>query len=73
MSDLQPTDECEGGSVFPAIVYFGQLILKVSNVRLKTVGGSHLNGEEVMVPLLELLTGRVLSKRKLGEISEAVN
>jgi len=52
-------------------VYFGQLILKVANVRLETVGGPHLNGE-VIVVLLELLTGRILGE-KFGEISEVMD
>ena len=72
MSDLYPTDECEGGSIFAAIVYFGQLILKVANVRLETVRESHLNRKKVIVALLELLTGRVLSEKQFGKISEAV-
>jgi len=54
-------------------MYFGQLILKVANVCLETVGGPHFNGEEVIIILLELLTGRVLSEKQLDEISEAVN
>ena len=44
-------------------MYFGQLILKVANIRLETVGGPHLNGKEVMVALLEFLTERVLSEK----------
>ena len=59
--------------MFAAIVYFDELILKVTNVRLKTVRESHLSGEEVMVVLFELLTGRELSEKQLGEISEAVD
>jgi len=49
------------------------MILKVANVRLEIVRGPHLNGEEVMVVLLELLTVRVLGEKQLGEISEAVD
>jgi len=54
-------------------VYFVQLILKVANVRLETIEGPRLNGEEVMVALLELLTGRVLSEKQLDEISKVVD
>jgi len=54
-------------------LYFDQLILKIANVRLETVGGSHLHGEEVMVTLLELLIERVLSEKQLGEISKVVD
>ena len=54
-------------------MYLGQLILKVANIYLETIGGPHLNGEEVMVILLELLTKKVLSEKQLGEISEAVD
>ena len=73
MSDPSPTDEYEGESVFAVIAYFGQLILKVANVRLETVGRPHLNREEVMIALLELLTVRVLSEKQLSEISEVVD
>ena len=31
------------------VVYFGQLTLEVANIRLETAGGSHLDGEEVVV------------------------
>jgi len=54
-------------------VYFDQLILKVANIRLEIVEEPYLNGEEVMVALLELLKGRALSKKQLGESFEAVN
>ena len=53
-------------------MYFGQLILKVANVRLEAVEGPLLDREEVMVVLFELLTGKVLSKEQLGEILEAM-
>jgi len=51
-------------------VYFGQLTLKVSNIRLKTVGGSHLDREKVMIILLELLAGGVLREEQLGMTSK---
>jgi len=54
-------------------MYFSQLILKVTNVRLETIRKPHLNGEEVMIVLLELLMGRVLSEKQLGEIFEVVD
>jgi len=41
--------------ILNAVVYFGWLILKVANVRLETVGRSHLDREKMMVVLLELL------------------
>jgi len=44
-------------------VYFDQLILKIANVRLETVEWPHLNREEMMIALFELLMGRVLSKK----------
>jgi len=46
--------------------------LKVTKVRLKVVEGPHLDREEVIVVLFELLTGGVLSEEPLGEILEAV-
>jgi len=47
--------------------------LEVANIRLETFGGSHLDEEEVVVVLLELLTGRVLREEQLGEILEVVD
>jgi len=47
--------------------------LKVANVRLEAIGGSHLDGEEMMVVLIELLAERVLSEKQLGEIPKAMN
>jgi len=49
------------------------LCLKITNVRLEAVRGSHLDGEEVMVVLLELRAGGVLSEEQLGKILEAVD
>ena len=46
-------------------MYFDQLISKIANVYLETVGGPHLNGEEVMFILLKLLTGRILGEKQL--------
>ena len=46
--------------------------LKLANIRLEVVRGPHLDGEEVMVIMLELLAEGVLSEEKLGEIFEAV-
>ena len=54
-------------------MYFGQLILKVASVRLETIRGPHLNREEVMLALLELLMGRILDEKQLNEIYEAVD
>ena len=70
---MQPADECEIGCVLAAIVNFGQLILKIVDIRLETVGGSHLDGEEVMVILLEFLTGGISSEKQLDEASEVVD
>jgi len=52
--DLQPADECECRDILVVVVYFGQLILEEANVRLEIVEWSHLDGEEVVVFLLEL-------------------
>ena len=59
--------------VFVAVVYFGWLILKVTNVRLEAVRGSHLDGEEMVVVLLKLLTGGVLGEEQPGEILNVVD
>jgi len=49
------------------------MILKVANVCLETVGRSHLDGEEMLVTLLELLVGGVFREEQPGEILEVVN
>jgi len=49
------------------------LIQKVANVCLEAVRGPHLNGEEAMVFLLELLTGKVLSEKQLVEVFKAAD
>jgi len=54
-------------------VCIGQLILKVTNICLEAIGGPHLNGEEVVVVLFELLTEKLLSKKQFGEISKTVD
>ena len=51
-------------------MYFCQPTLEAANVRLETVGGPHLDGEEVVVVLLELLAGRVLREGQLGGSSK---
>jgi len=42
--------------------------LKVANVYLEAIRAPHLDGEEVIVVLLELLIGRVLSEEQFREI-----
>ena len=73
MSDSQPVDECESGNIFNAVVYFDRLTLKEVDVRLETAGESHLDGKEVVIVLLELLTGKVLREEQLGEILEVAD
>ena len=53
-------------------MYLCQLILKVPSVRLEAVEGHHIDREEVMVVLLELLAGEVSSEEQLGETLEVV-
>ena len=60
VSDSQLADECESGDIFAAVMHLGQLTVEVDDVRLETVGGSHLDEKEVMVVLLELLARGVL-------------
>ena len=60
VGDLRPANECESGNIFTAVVHLGQLTLEVADIRLETVRGSHFDGKEVVVVLLELLTRRVL-------------
>ena len=66
VGDSQPADECKRGDIFAAVVHFVQLTLEEADVRLKTVGGSHLDGEKVVVVLNELMAGGVLREIQLG-------
>ena len=45
----------------------------MTNICLETIGGSHLDGEEVVIVLLELLAQGVLREEQLGEILEVVD
>ena len=73
VGDLQHADECENKDILAIVVYFGQLTLKVANVHLETVRGSHHDGEEEVVVLLELLKGGVLQEEQLGEILKVMD
>ena len=54
VSNLPAANEYKCIDILASVVYFGQLILKEANVRLETVRWSNLEGEEVVVGLLEL-------------------
>jgi len=69
----QSADECESTDILTTVVYFWQLTLKVVNVCLKTVRGSYLDGEEVVVVLLELLARGVHREGQLAEILKVVD
>ena len=73
MGDSQPGDECERVDIFATVVLFDQLILEETDTRLETVGGFHLDKNEVVVVVLELPTGGVLGEKQLGEIVEIVD
>ena len=73
VSDPQFVVEYKNGCAFTVVLYFGQLILEVADVCFETVGGPLFDGKEVMIVLLEILTGGVLSEKQPGEISEAVD
>ena len=73
VGDSQPADKCESNDIFVVVVHFGQLILEEANVRLETVGGSHLDEKEVVIVLLELRAKRVLREKQLGKILKVVD
>jgi len=73
VGDSQPADKYESGDIFVAIVHFGQLALEEVDVRLETVVGSHLDGKEVVVVLLECQAGGVLREEQLDEILKVVD
>ena len=50
-----------------------QLILKITNICLEPVRGSHLDGEEMMVVQIKLLAGGLLGEEQSSEILEAAD
>ena len=60
--NLQPTDEHECRDIFTTVGHLGKLVLKVADVRLETVTGSHFDSEEVVVVLLVILAGDILGE-----------
>jgi len=52
--NLQPADECKCRGILTAVGNFGQLALKVANVKLETVALSNFDSEKVVTVLLDL-------------------
>jgi len=72
VSDLQPTDECERRDLFTTIRDFGKLALKEVDVGFEAVSLPHLNREEVMVILLDLLARGVSDKKCFSHLCKVV-
>jgi len=53
VGDLQSTDEHCRCNIFIAVIYQSHLALEITNVMLEALYGLHLDGEEVVVVLLE--------------------
>jgi len=73
VGDLQPANECECRDILTIVMYFGQLILEEANVHLETDGWSHMDGEEVVLLLLELPSEGVLGEEQLGKTLEIMD
>jgi len=63
--NLQPANKRKRRDIFIAVGHLGELVLKIANVRLETVTGSHFDSEEVVV-LFGLSAGGVLGGEHLG-------
>jgi len=50
--DLQSIDECECRYIFTAVGNFGELVLKVADVRVEAAILSYFDGEEVVILLV---------------------
>ena len=72
VSDLQPTDECERRDLFTTIRDFGKLALKEVDVGFEAVFLPHLNGEEVMAILLDILVRGVSGKKCFSHLYKVV-
>ena len=70
MRNLQPADECESRDNFVTVRDLGELALEEADVRLEIVTLPHLDGEEVMIVLLDLLLRDKLSEEHFGYLLE---
>ena len=72
VSEREPTDEDSGGDFIAAIVYRRHLILKASEIAFEALTALHLDGQEVMTVILDLLAGDVLIDEGLVDLIEGV-
>jgi len=66
--DLQLADKRECRDVLSAVGNFGQLALKVANIRFEATTLPHIDGEKMVVPLLSLLARCVLGEEYFGHL-----
>ena len=69
---MQPADERECRDFLVAVGDFGQLALKVFDVRFEIVALSHLNGEKIVVVPLSSPVRCVLGKKCLIHLIDVV-
>jgi len=72
VKNLQLADECECRDIFTAVRHFGELILKVTDLRLEAATVSHFDGKKVMAILLGFSAGVVLGEKRFGYLLEVV-
>ena len=72
MRNLQSAEERECRYIFTVVENFGQLALKVTDVRLEVITLPHFDEEEMVVIFLGLPVGGVLSEERLGYLFESV-
>jgi len=70
VDDLQPSDESCCRNVFIAVIYLSHLSLKITDVVLEILLGLHLDGEVVIVVLLEFMLGSELIIEGLPHLLE---
>ena len=72
VSNLQPTDKCEGGNFLPTVRYFSKLIQEEIKVGHEVVFLSHSDREDVVVISLSYLTGGVLGEKHFSHLGKVM-
>jgi len=70
MRDLQPANECKCRNILTIVGEFGQLALKVANVRFEVVTLPHPDSKKMMVVPLTLQEKYVLGEEHFGYLLE---
>ena len=72
MRDLQPANECKCRNIHAIVGDFGQLALKLADVRFEVVTLPHPDGKKMMVIPLTLQVRCVLGEEHFGYLLEVL-